>query len=198
MRPACSARRALKNTSTRMVTGTSTVSINPTVAASLARKIAVLGTGARSRARTASPSRSRSKARPRPTTPEIRMATHRMPATTVGGGGVPPTTNAKLNTSTTTTARKPLVKRISRLLHSIERSLAAIRAVWVKKPGATAAGVGISSCASCEGLPARAPSATAALVVGGAERGGAPGRSASLVAHDTPAAQDQDVLRQGG
>src|SRR3569623_2645590 len=127
----------------------------------------------------ASPSRSRSNVRPNPTTPEIRIATHRMPATTVGGGATPPTTNAKLNTSTTTTARTALVARISRLRHSMTRSLPAMRKAWAQKP------------------VRGARSATAALLVGRAQVGRAPGAGTALIAHDTPAPQDQHVLGQG-
>src|SRR3569833_4060591 len=140
--------------------------------------MAVRGTGESSKARMASPSRSRSKVRPRPTTPEIRIATHSMPATTVGGGATPPTTNAKLKTSTTMTARKALVARISRLRHSMARSLPAKRKAWAQKPGRGAR------------------SATAALLVGRPECGGTPGLRPPLVPHHTPAPQDDHVLGQ--
>src|SRR3569623_3839096 len=136
------------------------------------------GTGDSKSARIASPSRSRSTVRPSPTTPEIKIATHKMPATTVGGGATPPTAKAKLKTSTTMTARKALVARISRLRHSMVRSLPAIRNACAQNPGRGA------------------PSATAALLVGGAQRGGAPRAGPPLVAHHAAAAQDDDVLGQ--
>ena len=63
------------------------------------------------------------------------IATHRIPATTGGDGGVPPTTKAKLKIRITTVARKALVARISRLFHSIARSLTAIRTACAANPG---------------------------------------------------------------
>src|SRR5260370_19179549 len=138
------------------------------------------GTGDSSSERMASPSRSRSNVRPRPTVPETITAIHRMPAVTDGAGRASPTTKAKLKISTTTTARNAMVKRISRLRSSIRRSLAAMVSTWAAKPGV-----------------ARAGSATGALAVKVAHRGGVEAARARVVEDHPPAAQDQHVIGDG-
>src|SRR5450432_899729 len=132
----------------------------------------------------ASPSRSRSKVRPRPTVPETTSAIQRMPDVTGAGGRASPTTKAKLKISTMTTARKVIVARISRLRHSMRRSLAAMRAAWRRNDG-----VGVATRTSASG--------TRALRVQGAQRLGAEAARAMLVVGDAPAAQHDDVLGDG-
>src|SRR5436190_2158644 len=140
--------------------------------------------GDSSRERMASPSRSRSNVRPRPTVPETTTAIHRMPAVTAAGGRASPTTNAKLKISTTTTARKVIVARISRLRHSMRRSLAAMRTACRKKDAGRAR--------------AADPSGIRSLLIDGAQRRGAEAARAHLVVDHAPAAQHHDVLRHGG
>src|SRR5450432_1182135 len=175
------------------------------------------GTGESNNARMASPSRSRSNVRPRPTVPEMMMVTHRMPAVTGAEGGVPPTTKAKLKIRTTTTARKALVNRISRLLHSMARSLAAMRAACATNRGGRAPRrpphelIGASPRSRAAGSPARgatlpppppcwvrSPTSpiTAALLVGRPHRFPAPDPCAAFIPHQTPSAQDDQVLGQ--
>src|SRR3954470_3429218 len=137
------------------------------------------GAGDSSSERIASPSRSRSNARDSATVPETTTATQRMPATTGAGGRAPSTTKAKLKISTMTTARKVIVANTSRLRHSMRRSFAAISSAWRTKPGDGA-------------------SVTGRLAVQGAQCVRLEPTRARLVAHEATAAEDHDVIADGG
>src|SRR5260221_1198655 len=154
------------------------------------------GTGDSSSERMASPSRSRSKVRPRPTVPETTTAIHKMPAVTGAGGRASPTTNAKLKINTTTTARKVIVARISRLRHSMRRSLAAMRTTWRRNDGATGGATAVAAAAA-GGPVFAAASGMGALRVERAQRVGAEASGAALVVDDASAAQHDDVLGDG-
>src|SRR6476659_35796 len=145
--------------------------------------MALRGAGESSSDRIASPSRSRSNARDSATVPDTTTATHRMPATTGAGGRAPSTTNAKLKISTTTTARNVIVASTSRLRHSTRRSLAATWTTWRRKPGSRGAGAG---------------SVTGHLAIQRAQRVRLEAAGARLVAHDPSAAQDHDLIGDGG
>src|SRR5215471_15358038 len=143
------------------------------------------GAGDSSSERIASPSRSRSNVRPSPTVPDTITATQRMPAVTGAGGRASPTTKAKLKISTTTTARKVMVARISRLRHSMRRSLAAMRRAWARNPGGAGTG------ADAEGSGTRAP------FVDRAQRLDAEAARAVLVEGHPAPAQHHRVLGDG-
>src|SRR3954471_1604794 len=148
------------------------------------------GVGVSKSARNASPSRSRSNVRESATVPDTTTATHKMPDTTAGVGGAPATTNAKLKMSTMTTARNAVVTTISRLRHSIARSLRAICHTCMKNEGSAVPGAGRVSATGR--LLVKLPD------VARREQGLGPAGITALVARHPAAAQDDQMVGGGG